>query len=32
MLLYTMGEEAENTLLSTKISESNQKDYKVIAV
>ena len=32
MLLYTMGEEAEDTLLSTKISESDQKDYdKVIA-
>lgn len=25
MLLYTMGEEAEDTLLSTKISESDRK-------
>ena len=32
MLLYTMGEEAEDTLLSTEISEDDRKDYdKVIA-
>ena len=32
MLLYTMGEEAEDTLMSTKITEDDKKDYaKVIA-
>ena len=32
MLLYTMGEEAEDTLLSTKISDDDKKEYdKVIA-
>ena len=32
MLLYTMGEEAEDTLMSTNISDDDKKDYaKVIA-
>ena len=32
MLLYTIEEEADDTLMSTKISDSNKKDYnKVIA-
>ena len=31
-LLYTMGEEAEDTLMSTKISDDEKKDYaKVVA-
>ena len=31
MLLYTMGEEAEDTLLSTKISDDKKEYDKVIA-